>query len=147
MKKAILLFIPIFLVFVIGCFTTKPNVEESGYVEERGLDMTNVIPDGAVPNEIDHYRNLVDFLYRVPGVQVTGPSSNPTITVRGISSINSGIEPLYVIDGVPVGTNYSSVNNMLNIRDVSYVQVLKGSETALYGIRGTNGIILISTRR
>lgn len=141
MKKAILLLIPIFLVSIIGCSTSQSTVDE------RGLDVTNVIPDGAVPNEIDYYRNLVDFLYRVPGVQVSGPSSNPTITIRGISSINSGIEPLYVIDGVPVGTNYISVNSMVNVRDIHYVQVLKGSETSLYGIRGTNGVVVITTRR
>lgn len=111
------------------------------------MDVVNEVPDNAVPNQLDYYRNLADFLHRVPGVQVAGPSSNPTITIRGISSINSGIEPLYVIDGQAVGTNYLTVNGMLNVRDIAHVQVLKGSDATLYGVRGGNGVIVITTRR
>lgn len=141
MKKAILLLIPLLLVSVIGCSTSESTVEN------RGLDVDNVLPENAVPNQLDYYRNLADFLYRVPGVQVAGPTSNPTITVRGISSVNSGIEPLYVIDGQPVGTSYLNVNGMLNVRDIDHVKVLMGSEASLYGVRGANGVIVITTRR
>lgn len=141
MKKAILLLISLFLTSIIGCSTSQSAVEN------KGLDVTNVMPDNAVPNQPDYYSNLADFLYRVPGVQVSGPTSNPTVTVRGISSFNSVIEPLYVIDGQAVGTNYVTVNGMLNVRDIDYIQVLKGSEASLYGVRGGNGVIVITTRR
>lgn len=141
MKKAILILIPLFLSSIIGCSTSQSAVENDGF------DVVNETPDNAVSNQLDYYRSLADFLYRVPGVQLTGPSSNPTVTVRGISSINSGIEPLYVIDGQPVGTNYLTVNGMLNVRDIDHVQVLKGSEATLYGVRGANGVIVITTRR
>lgn len=141
MKKAILVLIPLILVTIIGCSTTQPAIDEGG------LDIVNVTPHNAVVNQPDYFRNLADFLHRVPGVQVTGPTTNPTVTVRGISSVNSGIEPLYVIDGQPVGTNYQNVNGMLNVRDIDHVQVLKGSEATLYGLRGANGVILITTRR
>lgn len=140
MKKAILILTPLFLVSFSGCFTSQSTVEN------EGIDIVNVVPDDAVSNQLDYFRNLADFLYRVPGVNVTGPSSNPTVTVRGISSINSGIEPLYVIDGMAVGTNYLNVNGMLNVRDIAHVQVLKGSEASLYGVRGANGVIVITTR-
>lgn len=140
MKKAILLLIPLFLASIIGCSTSESTVESIG------LDVTNVMPDKAVPNQVDYYQNLADFLYRVPGVQITGPSSNPTVTIRGISSFMSGITPLYVIDGQPVGTNYSSVNEMLNVRDIAHVQVLKDGDAAIYGVRGANGVIIITTR-
>ena len=141
MKKAIYILASLFIMSIIGCTHTQQTVDESG------LDVVNVRPDNAVANQPDYFRNLADFLYRVPGVQVTGPSTNPTVTVRGISSINSGIEPLYVIDGQPVGTSYLNVNGMLNVRDIDHVQVLKGSEASLYGVRGANGVILITTRR
>lgn len=141
MKKAIYILASLFIMSTIGCTHTQQTVDESG------LDVVNVRPDNAIANQPDYFRNLADFLYRVPGVQVTGPSTNPTVTVRGISSINSGIEPLYVIDGQPVGTNYLNVNGMLNVRDIDHVQVLKGSEASLYGVRGANGVILITTRR
>lgn len=141
MKKAILLLLPLFIASIIGCSTSQSTVEN------KGLDVTNVMPDKAVPNKVDYYSNLADFLYQVPGVQVTGPSSNPSITIRGISSFMSGIAPLYVIDGQPVGTNYSNVNGMLNVRDIDHVQVLKGSDASLYGVRGANGVIIIKTRQ
>ncbi len=144
MKKAILLLITLFLASIIGCSTSQPTVED------EGLEVVNEAQDNSenvVANQPDNFRNLVDFLYRVSGVNITGPSSNPTITVRGISSINSGIEPLYVIDGQAIGTNYLTVNGMLNVRDIDNVKILKGSEASLYGVRGANGVIVITTRR
>ncbi len=125
----------------IGCTSSENTLEHSG------PDMANVIPDNSVQNQPDHYRNLVDFLHRLPGVTVTGPSNNPTVTIRGISSFTSNIEPLYVIDGQSVGTNYASVNRMLNVRDIDYVRVLKGSDASIYGVRGANGVIEIITKR
>lgn len=140
MKKTILLIIPLFLVSLIGCSTSNSTVDI------EGLNLVNVTPDNAVSNQLDYYQSLADFLYRVPGVNVTGPPSNPTVTIRGITSINSEIEPLYVIDGQSVGTSYLNVNGMLNVRDIAYVQVMKGSEATLYGVRGANGVIIIKTR-
>jgi len=141
MKKAILFLVPLFLVSILGCSTSESTVDEGG------LDTVNVRPDNAVPNQPDYFLNLADFLHRVPGVQISGPTNNPTVTIRGISSINSGIEPLYVIDGQSVGTSYSTVNGMLNVRDIDNVRVLKGSDASLYGVRGANGVIVITTRR
>lgn len=69
-----------------------------------------------------------------PGVQVSGHS----ILIRGITSINSSTEPLLVVDGVPVST----IDN-ISPRQVRSVSVLKGSEAAIYGSRGGNGVILI----
>lgn len=141
MKKAIILLITLFIISVIGCSTSESTLENEGSV------VVNDTPDNAVVNQPDNFRNLVDFLYRISGVNITGPSSNPTITIRGISSINSGIEPLYVIDGQAVGTNYLNVNGMLNVRDIAQVHILKGSDASLYGVRGANGVIVITTRR
>tara|TARA_R100001143_G_C3361193_1_gene136094 strand:- start:7737 stop:8165 length:429 start_codon:yes stop_codon:yes gene_type:complete len=141
MKKAILLLITLFIVSIIGCSTSESTVDNNGSV------IATETVDNAVVNQPDNFRNLVDFLYRISGVNITGPSSNPTITVRGVSSINSGIEPLYVIDGQAVGTNYLTVNGMLNVRDIAQVHVLKGSDASLYGVRGANGVIVITTRR
>lgn len=141
MKKATLLLIALFAVSIIGCATTERSVDETGF------GVVDAIPDNAIPNQPDYYRSLADFLHRVPGVHVAGPTANPTVTVRGISSVNAGIEPLYVIDGQPVGTNYINVNGMLNVRDIAHIQVLKGSEATLYGVRGANGVIVITTRR
>ena len=141
MKVAKIILISLFALSLAGCSTSEKTVEQSEPV------LKNSIPSGAIAYQPDYFRDIADFLYRMPGVNVSGPSSNPTVTIRGISSFSSNIEPLYVIDGQPAGTNYVAVNRMLNIRDVSYVRVLKGSEAAIYGVRGSNGIIEIVTKR
>ncbi len=46
-----------------------------------------------------------------------------------------------------MGTSYTHVNNMLNVNDINYVKVLKGSDAAIYGVRGGNGVILIVMRK
>lgn len=82
---------------------------------------------------------------RVPGVSITSqsgsPGATPTIRVRGIGTVNDA-EPLYVVDGMPV----SSIS-YLNPNDIASLEVLKdASASAIYGSRGANGVILITTK-
>ncbi len=100
---------------------------------------------------------------RVAGVNVTQTSSAPggglSVRIRGANSINSGSEPLYVIDGFPVypdndasGTsgNRTSGNALasLNPNDIESIEILKdASATSIYGSRGSNGVVLITTKR
>lgn len=140
MRLLFLLIIPITFLFA-GCATSGQTTE----TEEVKLE--NVRPADSVSDDNNYTQNLADFLRRVPGVNVTGSANNQMVTVRGISSINSGIEPLFVIDGQTVGSDYNHVNSMLNVRDIDYVRVLKGSDAAIYGVRGGNGVIVIATRK
>lgn len=85
---------------------------------------------------------------KMPGVQVTQPSGDPegsvSIRVRGISTVNAGSDPLYIVDGVPVERGFSNLNN----NDIESVEVLKdASSAAIYGSRGSNGVILITTKQ
>ena len=77
------------------------------------------------------------------------PGGNTTILVRGISSITGGIEPLFVIDGYPVNSvGYSNPLSTINPNDIESIDVLKdASSTAIYGSRGSNGVIIITTKR
>ena len=103
---------------------------------------------------------------RVAGVQVTPASGEPgsgaTINIRGTGSIRAGNGPLYVIDGVPlegggtsggldVGAGTSSARNPLafiNPSDIENISILKdASASAIYGSRGANGVVLITTRK
>lgn len=82
----------------------------------------------------------------VPGVNVINTSGQPgtsaTIRIRGFGSVNGNRSPLYVVDGVPYSGNISS----LNMEDVASVTVLKdAAATAIYGSRGANGVIVITT--
>lgn len=87
---------------------------------------------------------------QVPGLNIaTGSgqpgSSNTTVVLRGIGSINGSTEPLYVIDGVPVSSRKA---RKLNPNDIKSISVLKGSSaTAIYGNRGANGVIKIDTQQ
>jgi TonB-linked SusC/RagA family outer membrane protein len=86
---------------------------------------------------------------RVTGMQIASTSgqpgiSDPTVRVRGIGSINAGSDPLIIVDGAP----YSGTLENINAMDIESVTVLKDAvSNALYGARGANGVILITTRR
>lgn len=109
-------------------------------------------------------KNVMSALQgRASGVQVVSNSGAPgdgmSVTVRGQSTLNSGNEPLYVIDGVPVQSNsISQLNGWeshglnpladINPQDIESIEILKdGSSTAIYGSRAANGVILITTKR
>ena len=83
---------------------------------------------------------------QVNGVQITNsgsPGGTPRVIIRGVSTIN-GSDPLYVVDGMPVGNNI----NFLNQNDIESMQVLKdASAAAIYGTRGSNGVILSLQRK
>ena len=85
---------------------------------------------------------------RLSGVQITtangAPGAGSTIRIRGGNSINAGNEPLYVIDGIIGGGDL----NTINPSDIASIEVLKdASSTSIYGSRGANGVVLITTKR
>ena len=102
---------------------------------------------------------------KVAGVQVinnTGaPGGATTVRIRGISSIRSGNQPLFVVDGVPLagsaapglgtalgGAPGDNPLNFINPNDIASMEVLKdASATAIYGSRGANGVVIINTKR
>jgi TonB-linked SusC/RagA family outer membrane protein len=95
---------------------------------------------------------------RASGVQITTPSAGvgqpPIVRVRGVNSITSGTQPLYVVDGIPiVSGDIASMGNSnaladINPSDIVSMEVLKdASAGALYGSRAANGVILITTRK
>ncbi len=84
----------------------------------------------------------------VPGLQSVSsagqPGSNAEIRLRGIGSINASSSPLYVVDGAPFSGNINSINSA----DIQSITVLKdAAASALYGSRGANGVIIITTKQ
>lgn len=90
---------------------------------------------------------LADRLRRVSGVRVMGSGSNITVAIRGGQSSSGGTDPLYVLDNTPIGNSYSQVNSMVDVSDIRNITVLKGSEASDYGVRGNNGVIVITTKK
>jgi len=84
---------------------------------------------------------------KVSGVQVTGqggPGAQPRVLIRGISTVNLSTDPLYVVDGIPMGTSI----NFLSNNEIESMEVLKdASASAIYGSRASNGVILITTKK
>lgn len=85
---------------------------------------------------------------KVAGVQIVNdsgqPGDAPTVRFRGIGSISSGTSPLYVVDGIPFNGNINS----LSPQDIESMTFLKdASANALYGSRGANGVIIITTKK
>jgi TonB-linked SusC/RagA family outer membrane protein len=92
---------------------------------------------------------------QVAGVSVAqtkgGPGGGVSVRVRGTGSIGAGNEPLYVIDGFPVSNDFNSNFNPLstiNPSDIESIEILKdASAAAIYGSRGSNGVVLVTTKR
>jgi TonB-dependent SusC/RagA subfamily outer membrane receptor len=99
---------------------------------------------------------------KAPGVQITTGSgvagSGSLVRIRGVASISAAGDPLYIVDGIPISQNYfvngnnGGFNNnplaTLNPEDIESIEILKdAAATSIYGSRGSNGVILITTKR
>ena len=83
---------------------------------------------------------------RISGVTVTSaPGGGIVVRFAGPTSFYSGQEPLYVIDGVPVEVNRGTLT-WLSPHDVESIRALKGADATIYGVRGSNGVIVIKTK-
>ena len=87
---------------------------------------------------------------RVAGVFIsnpTRPTDDASIKIRGINTINGSTDPIYVVDGMVMDNSFSGFN-AVNLNDVASIEVLKdASATALYGSRGSNGVVVITTKK
>lgn len=109
-----------------------------GRIKKRSLTSPVDVIDGTQPKYAS-YNNIYDMIKNeVPGVMVSGNS----IRIRTATSINASNEPLFVVDGVPVNT----IDNV-QPQMIKSIQVLKGSSASIYGVRGSNGVIVINLLR
>lgn len=126
-------------VVVIG-YGTVMKKDLTGSLTQVKTKEINAVPAGNVLQALNG---------RAAGVQVMqnngAPGGPVSIRIRGANSIKGNNEPLYVVDGFPVsGTNPSMINNM----DIESIDILKdASATAIYGSRGANGVVIITTKR
>lgn len=113
----------------------------------RGTQKSNSIGTSRNPNVLtidqnsSSYSDMVEYLKgRVAGVTVAADG----IRIRGVNSINSGLDPLILQDGVEIGFNTLKT---ISPREVTSVEVLKGPDASLYGVRGANGVIILHMRK
>jgi TonB-linked SusC/RagA family outer membrane protein len=129
-----------------------------GYGTQKRSDITGAI--GSVKSENFNkgiISNPVDLLQgKIAGVNITSTSGEPgaaqNVIIRGIGSLRSGTQPLYVLDGFLLDNSDTGIAsnplNFLNPNDIESIDVLKdASATALYGSRASNGVVVITTKK
>ena len=136
---------------------TLSEVVVVGYGTQQKRDVTGSIASISTKNIKDQpVPNIVEGLTgRLPGVliqQSTGaPGNSPSIKIRGLGSISAGNGPLVVIDGQPLNSGDLANGgglNLLNPNDIDKIDILKdASATAIYGSRGANGVVVVTTKR
>lgn len=132
---------------VTACATPRPEPEGTvdigyGEVEEEHVagSVETVYPDD---EGLDRTRALADMLARVPGVRVSVRGDQLIVRIRGASSFLASEEPLVVVDGMEYRGSLRGINPF----NIDSITVLKNAgETAIYGSRGANGVILITTK-
>lgn len=120
-----------------------------GYGTQKRKDLTGSVAslDNKELRDLPLTRVEQALSGRAAGVQVKfadgQPGSAPQIRIRGIGSISAGVDPLYVVDGFPTDNIQT-----LNPNDIESIDILKdASATAIYGSRGSNGVVIINTKR
>ena len=118
-----------------------------GYGSQRKVDLTGsvAIVDADEMKKVSHSNISTMLEGKVAGVQITSdgqPGADPAVRIRGLGSFGS-TAPLYVIDGVPMGTTIRDFSP----NDIETIQVLKdASAAAIYGSRAANGVVIITTK-
>ena len=122
-----------------------------GYGKQKKRDVTGAVST-VTSDDVDQQpvRSVEEMLKgRVSGVQVMqAPGGGIAVRIRGASSFNGSNEPLYVLDGFPITPGPGGALTGINPYDIASIDVLKdAASTAIYGSRGANGVILITTKR
>ncbi|QTE22831.1 TonB-dependent receptor plug domain-containing protein [Polaribacter cellanae] len=160
-----------FIIKMVSAASQLDEIVVVGYGSQRKSDVTtsvSSIKGDALSNE-----NTASFSEaltgKLAGVQIRqtsgAPGSNVNIKIRGTSSITAGGNPLYVIDGVPMSNETGSLSSIsesrngfqeqptnplasIDMADIASIEVLKdASSAAIYGSRGSNGVVLITTKK
>ena len=143
--KRLLLIPAIVLVAACGTISSTPREKEDpvnvGFTTVDRKDLTTSVSVVKAQDNYTPYRDIYEMIQgKCAGVDVDGNK----VTIRGVNSINSSTDPLFVVDGVPQtgGVGWVSPN------DVQSITVLKDAAScAIYGSRGANGVILIDLKK
>jgi len=129
--------------------TTLNEVVVTGYTTQRKADLTGAVSVVSVSELAKQNENnpMKALQGRVPGMNISADGNlagAATVRIRGEGTLNSGVDPLYIIDGVPT----TSGMHELNGNDIESIQVLKDAASAsIYGSRAANGVIIITTKK
>ena len=111
-----------------------------GYARKKDLTTSTSKIDGQ-NTKYASYQNVYEIIQaEFPGVQVSGKK----ITIRGVGTINASSDPLVLVDGIEMTLKDKNALDAIDPHLVKSIDILKGSDAAIYGSRGANGVILIT---
>ncbi|MEX2602415.1 MAG: TonB-dependent receptor plug domain-containing protein [Balneolaceae bacterium] len=92
--------------------------------------------------------SLLDYLRRIPGLQFSDSGGVTNIRLRGVSTFSGDNSPLFVLDQIQLGNQFSQLEQSVSVADIESVSVLRSSEAMQqYGMRAANGAIVVRTKR
>lgn len=136
MDKRYTLIIPCVLIlfsFMTGCATTNPSDKTAGEASDVTIDNPDL--------------TLLDYMRRIPGLQITQTQGGTNIMVRGASTISGENSPLYIVDRSPLGYSFGQLESAVSVSDIESIRVLRSSDAMQrYGMRAANGAVIIQTK-
>lgn len=130
--------IPVWLVCGLLLLTACGGSKKSGTTNPTTAQEVEARNKAVIP--------LITQIRKLPGITV---QRGVPIFIKGNTTIQGGRleEPLYVVDGIPIGNSFRQVEDIVQPVDVASIRALSGAEASFYGSRGASGVILITTRR
>jgi TonB-linked SusC/RagA family outer membrane protein len=136
------------IIALVPDITTLDQVVVIGYGTQRKVDLTGsvAIVNAEEMKKVSHSNISTMLEGKIAGVQITTdgqPGADPIVRIRGIGTFG-GTNPLYIVDGVPMGDNLRDFSP----NDIESIQILKdASAAAIYGSRAANGVVIITTKQ
>jgi TonB-dependent SusC/RagA subfamily outer membrane receptor len=154
MKKYILI-LPIFVFVANSCINQKSNNNRESKVAPKEIsDGYSTTGTRNYTGSADELKNMgtnvpLDVYMRgLAGVNIEGTGARAKITIRGVNTFVSNPEPLFVVNNNALNGGFSSAYDMINVNDIKSVTVLKDAgSTSIYGVRGANGVIIITLKK
>lgn len=134
----------LFLTFiVVSCGSTNKTANNG-----NDIDITVTKHESNRVNNLDRSISLADHFRKLPGVMVKGSNEDAVVYVRGgANSFTQNAEPLYIVNGSQFSGNFQLLSSAIDVSLIKSITVLKdASDTAFYGMRGANGVILIKLK-
>lgn len=136
MKSASILLIPLFLM-LSACTATERTTDNGDSSQSESSESSSVDPS----------ISLLKQIRMLPGIYVESRAGDVNVYLRGQYSFNAETRVLFVVNNIPIGRDFSSLDSMVNVDDIKSIKVMRAIESAqLYGLRGSSGAIVIETK-
>lgn len=125
--------------------TTEDSADDKVSIK---MDDSSQTESNNVSSLNNNTMQLVDYLRRIPGLQIDQRGNSVNVMVRGMTSVGGNNNPLFVINNTAIGNSYADAVSAVDVNDIKSVNVIKGAEgQQMYGMRGANGVVQILTKK